>query len=157
MLSCRQKLVVHKEKAVKNGSYIFLFYIRRLFLLVGKTYLVKYRCQQYSLLPYMIVSSNVPFVLSVSRETNSSRLLMYRLKYRNRLPVCICEIIRLLLLRTNAVGEHIPLEWFWNPDAAICIQVVFQECDQHSRRCHNGIVQRMRKVLAAVSCFDPNA
>ena len=53
-------------------------------------------------------------------------------------------------VRTDAVGEHIALERFRNADRAVLIQIVFQECDEHTGRCHNGVVQRVCKVLVAI-------
>ena len=54
------------------------------------------------------------------------------------------------LLHCNLIGKHVTLQSLRNADAAILIQVVFEECDQHSRRCHNGVVQCMCEILLAV-------
>ncbi len=50
----------------------------------------------------------------------------------------------------NFLAAHIRTKNFGNPDGAVSLQVVFQERDQHSGRCDNGIVQSMCKVLLAI-------
>ena len=63
----------------------------------------------------------------------------------------------LLVLRTNAVSEHIPLQGFRNADRAVLVEVVFQECDQHAGRSNNGVVQGVGEVLVAVLALDADS
>ena len=63
----------------------------------------------------------------------------------------------LLVLRTNAVSEHVPLQGFRNADRAILVEVVFQECDQHAGWSNNGVVQGVGEILVAVLALDADS
>ena len=49
------------------------------------------------------------------------------------------------------LAAHIRSEGFGNIDAAVGIEVVFEERYEHSRRGNNGVVERMGKVLAVLA------
>ena len=50
---------------------------------------------------------------------------------------------------------HIRSQHFRNADASVCLKVVFKECDEHSGRSNDRIVEGMREVLA-VFARDPD-
>ena len=49
------------------------------------------------------------------------------------------------------LAAHIRSEGFGNIDAAVGIEVVFEERYEHSRRSNNGVVERMGEVLAVLA------
>ena len=51
-------------------------------------------------------------------------------------------------------AAHIRSERNGNVDGAVCVEVVFQECDQHSRRSDDGVVERVGEVLAVLAAVD---
>ena len=66
----------------------------------------------------------------------------------------ILLLLFLLFGNCDNVLSHIRTERLGYPYAAILVEVVLKECDEHSRRCNNGIVKSMREVLVSVLCLD---
>ena len=50
-------------------------------------------------------------------------------------------------------SAHVWLQCFRNIYASVCIQVVLQECDQHSRRSNYGVVQRMSEIFTVFTVY----
>ena len=57
----------------------------------------------------------------------------------------------------NNIFAHIRAERLRNPNAAVFIQVVFKESNQHPRWCYNCVIQSMRKVVRALFRLNTNA
>ena len=53
-----------------------------------------------------------------------------------------------------ALAAHIHPQRFGDADAAVGLQVVLQEGDQHTGRGHTGVVEGVGEVLAAVVALD---
>ena len=51
-------------------------------------------------------------------------------------------------------AAHIRLQHFGDGHAAVSLQMVLQEGDQHTRRCHAGVVQGVGQVGLAVLALD---
>ena len=56
----------------------------------------------------------------------------------------------LLLGNQNLGATHIRLEHLRDGDGAVCLEVVLEERDQHTRRSNNGVIQSMREVQLTV-------
>src|SRR5699024_7977930 len=56
----------------------------------------------------------------------------------------------LLLGNQNLGTTHIRLEHLRDGDGAVCLEMVLEECDQHTRRSNNGVVQGMSQVQLTV-------
>ena len=54
----------------------------------------------------------------------------------------------------NLQAAHIRLQHFGDGHAAVSLQMVLQEGDQHTRRCHAGVVQGVGQVGFAVLALD---
>ena len=53
----------------------------------------------------------------------------------------------------NVFAAHVHSQRFWNANGAVVVQVVFQECDEHTWRSNNGVVQGVSEVVSAFA-FD---
>ena len=51
-------------------------------------------------------------------------------------------------------AAHVRLQHFGNGHAAVGLQMVLQEGDQHTRRCHAGVVQGVCQIGLAVLALD---
>lgn len=51
-------------------------------------------------------------------------------------------------------AAHIRSEDLGNIHAAVCVEVIFKQGDEHSRRSDNGVVERVGIILAAVFAVD---
>ena len=67
----------------------------------------------------------------------------------------VCQVSVLLIGRNHDLqAAHIRLQHFGNGHAAVGLQMVLQESDQHTRRCHAGVVQGVGQVGLAVLALD---
>ena len=60
---------------------------------------------------------------------------------------------KLLFRDDNFLAAHVRTQSFRDANAAVCLEVVLKECDEHTRRCNNGVVQRVGKVLAVFAVY----
>ena len=51
-------------------------------------------------------------------------------------------------------AAHVGLQDFRDGDGTVSLQVVLEEGDQHTRRCHAGVVQGVGQVGLAVLALD---
>ena len=51
-------------------------------------------------------------------------------------------------------AAHVGLQHLGDGHGAVGLQVVLQECDQHTRRCHAGVVQGVGQIGLAVLALD---
>ena len=58
--------------------------------------------------------------------------------------------------RDSVLAAHIHSEGLGDADAAVLVEIVLEECDEHSRGSHNGIVEGVGKVVA-VFALDADA
>ena len=49
---------------------------------------------------------------------------------------------------------HVRLQHFGNGHAAVGLQMILQEGDQHTRRCHAGVVQGVGQIGLAILALD---
>ena len=131
------------EKSCSDDSFFaFLFHKNRRW--------VFHRFQQ----PDFLQKRNLP---KASQFRQVFLLFRQFLFFHNRIFSLWKTRLFCVAVRTDAVGEHIALERFRNADRAVLIQIVFQECDEHTGRCHNGVVQRVCKYLLPSLPFDADA
>ena len=52
------------------------------------------------------------------------------------------------------LAAHVRAKRFGNIDAAVGVQVVFEERDEHARGSDDGVVERMREIELAVLAAD---
>ncbi len=63
----------------------------------------------------------------------------------------------LLLFRNfDKLLAHIRLECLWNTDRTVLVEIILEECDEHSRRCNYRIIKCMSKILLAVFTLNPD-
>ena len=48
-------------------------------------------------------------------------------------------------------AAHVRSQYLGDPDRAVFVEIVLKERNQHSRRCNDGVVERMRKIFSAFS------
>ena len=51
-------------------------------------------------------------------------------------------------------AAHVGLQHLGDGDAAVGLQMVLEECDEHTRRSHAGVVQGMGQIGLAVLALD---
>ena len=64
-----------------------------------------------------------------------------------------CSFVLGLFSNNNLFATHIRTEGNGDADATVCLEVVFQEGNQHTRRCHHRVVEGVGKVLAALTIY----
>ena len=62
--------------------------------------------------------------------------------------------MRLVFRNQFLFSAHVHTKNFRNAYGSVCIQVVLQECDQHTRRSNYGVVQGMCQVFLSVLAVD---
>ena len=66
----------------------------------------------------------------------------------------LCGKLFLIGRHHDLQAAHVGLQDLGDGNAAVGLQVVLQECDQHTRRCHAGVVQGVGQIGLAVLALD---
>ena len=61
-----------------------------------------------------------------------------------------------MLWHHNLHAAHIWLQHLRNLYGAVCLKVILQEGNQHTRRSHNGVIQSMGKIFVFVLILYTN-
>ena len=51
----------------------------------------------------------------------------------------------------DVFAAHVHSQRLWNANRTVVVEVVFQECNHHTRRCNNGVVEGVRQI--GLFCF----
>lgn len=71
-----------------------------------------------------------------------------------RMPHLFFAVILFCCFYDFFLTTHVRTQCHGNVDTAVCLQIVFQKCNQHSGRCCHSVVECMCKIFFAFFVYD---
>ena len=75
---------------------------------------------------------------------------------KRNFPDTAVFILLLLFRDLNKIFSHVRLKCLGDTDRTVLVEIIFKECNEHSRRCNYCIIEGMSEILVAIGSLNPD-